>query len=528
MTALVTIAAVASLVSLLLTPAVMCLAWRLDLVDRPDCHRKLHKRAVPLGGGIAVLVGATLSLTVALGMGNPWRHVLQEDGVFLKALLMSAVVICAVGLVDDWVGLRGRQKLAGQITAVGILVASGMLTHSVEIFGWKMDLGPVAVPFTACWMLGAINALNLLDGVDGLATTIGIILSLALACLALPTGHPTDAVVALVMAGSLTGFLVYNFPPARIFLGDTGSMLIGLVVGAIAIRSSLKGPATMALAAPTAILAIPFLDVVMAILRRKLTGRSLYTPDRAHLHHRLQQLGLSVSKTVAWIGCLCAFTAVGALASVKYDNEFMAVAGAAIVVGTLIVMRIFGHTECLLLTRHVINLLSSLTLRRGKPAEHSRQSCAHLQGARQWDKPWKMLIQFAEQSKMTRVQLNVHVPPLHEEYHAHWEWKRPFPDEELWQAEFPLIVHDTIVGHVKMAGPSEGKSASSLMRDLFSGFKAFELGLSVVLTEQTTHDAVHDDRISRKQARSSRRRKLRGPGPTDGVAKKSADRRNAA
>src|SRR5262249_20696536 len=188
--------------------------------------------------------------------------------------------------------LRGRYKLLGQVFAVGAVLAYGVRVEAVHLFAWRIELGWFAVPFTLFWLLGAINSLNLLDGMDGLLGTVGTIVSLAIAALAAVPGHWAEAAVAATLAGALLGFLRYNWPPATIFLGDAGSMLIGLVIGVLAIRCSLKGTATVALATPMALLIIPIFDTAAAIVRRKLTGRSIYSTDRAHLHHCLLRRAL--------------------------------------------------------------------------------------------------------------------------------------------------------------------------------------------------------------------------------------------
>src|SRR5439155_8367461 len=140
-------------------------------------------------------------------------------------------------------------------------------------------------------LLGAINSLNLIDGMDGLLGSVGLILSLALAVMAALAGHWGAAAVAVALAGALLGFLPFNLPPASVFLGDSGSMLVGLVLGTLAIQSSLKAPATIALATPVALLILPIFDTTVAILLRTMTGRSLYTTDRGHLLHRLLRFG---------------------------------------------------------------------------------------------------------------------------------------------------------------------------------------------------------------------------------------------
>jgi UDP-GlcNAc:undecaprenyl-phosphate/decaprenyl-phosphate GlcNAc-1-phosphate transferase len=464
--------------SVLTTPLIRRLALRLAIVDHPDEHRKLHQRSIPLGGGIAVLVGLVTAVACMLVIPNPWIHELRSQIPFLVGLSASAVVLCCVGLLDDRIRLRGRQKLVGQALAAGILLGSGLLIRQLQIFNWQIELGILAVPFTLFWLLGAINALNLIDGIDGLATSVGIVLSVAVAVMALLGGHITDAVVALALAGSLAGFLYYNFPPARIFLGDAGSMLIGLVLGALAIRSSLKGPAIIALAAPTAIWAIPIFDVSMAILRRKLTGRSLYVADRGHLHHCLQQRGYSGPKTLLWIGLLCACTAAGALASVYYQNELLAIGSALAVIGMLVLTRLFGHVECLLLFRQFKSVFCSLIVFHPRGERRpSEQFCTRFQGSRQWDDLWKTLIEFAERFDLSSIQLNVNLPAIHEVYHAKWTRKMIVDPADLWHTDIPLVSGETPIGRLRIAGVCPEGSVCVWMGDLIAGLKPFELHL---------------------------------------------------
>jgi len=305
-----TIFLVACVVSLALTGLIREIAPRIGLTDNPDGRRKLHGRSIPLGGGVAVFLTTTVILG-ALWIA-PVLRVSPADGPLssatapplsetgndapppaqvtahgdigsklragypdLHALFLAGLVIVIVGLFDDRKGMPGKQKLLFQIVAAMILILNGLLIERVILFGYVLDFGWFAYPLTLFWLLGAINALNLLDGIDGLATMLGIILSCAIAVMSVITGNAGVAIIAMVFAASLLGFLRFNFPPASIFLGDAGSMLIGLVVGALAIRGSLKGPGTVLLAAPLAVWTLPVFDSAAAILRRNLPGKSI-------------------------------------------------------------------------------------------------------------------------------------------------------------------------------------------------------------------------------------------------------------
>ena len=197
---------------LLITPVVRRAARGLRIVDSPDTHRKLHDKAIPLGGGVAILLSFLLSLGIVATFSDSQSFQLAHDLQFVVGLVAAAVTICFIGVIDDRYSLRGRQKLLGQLVAASALVCSGLVISNIAILGLEIQLGLLAVPFTYFWLLGAINALNFLDGADGLATSVGIVLSLAIAGMAFLTQHSTEAFLACAMAGGLTAFLVYNRP----------------------------------------------------------------------------------------------------------------------------------------------------------------------------------------------------------------------------------------------------------------------------------------------------------------------------
>jgi UDP-GlcNAc:undecaprenyl-phosphate GlcNAc-1-phosphate transferase len=442
-----------------LTALVCRLAPRVGLTDSPDGHRKIHRGPTPLGGGLAVFVATAAVLSLLLVVPGPLRASLRENWPGLASLLLAGAVVVAVGLIDDLLGagakpsrragtagagasgtapapkgLRGRQKLLGQVLAAAIVLAGGLLIERIRILDWQITLGPLAVPFTLFWLLGAINALNLLDGIDGLAATLGLILTSTVAVMAVLIGRPQVALTALVFAGALLGFLRFNFPPARVFLGDAGSMLIGLVVGTLAIQGSLKGPGTVLLAAPLAVWTIPIFDSTAAILRRKLTGRSVYATDRCHLHHRLlDRLGSTASeardsrrsatiqrKVLGLVAVASTATSAGALVSIFSNHDLIALVTCAGVVVIFVVTDVFGRAECVLLASRLRRIgLSFLAQARSRQAEASETTC-RLQGSRQWERPWRALTEAAEKLRLRRIRLDVNHPAAQEAYHATW------------------------------------------------------------------------------------------------------------
>jgi UDP-GlcNAc:undecaprenyl-phosphate GlcNAc-1-phosphate transferase len=443
------------LASVALIPLARLIACRVGLVDRPDGRRKMHARATPVAGGIALFAAANLVLTALLclpGVADLFLLCASE----MRGLLLGSVLICVVGVADDFRGLRGRHKILGQILTVAIVIGHGVRVDAVHLFTWHLELGWFAIPFTLFWLLGAINSLNLLDGMDGLLGSIGTIVSLAIAGLAAWHNHWAEACVAVVLAGVLIGFLCYNFPPASIFLGDAGSMLIGLVVGVLAIRSSLKGPATVALAAPTALLIIPIFDTTAAILRRRLTGRSIYSTDRGHLHHCLLRTGLSRPRALAVISSLCLLTVLGVLGSIASQNEALALLSAAAVVAILVITRLFGHAEMMLVLKSAGALARSLS---GASGQKGHQVEVRLQGSANWCVQWRRLLTCADGLNLRSLVLDVNAPAVQEGYHARWfRGAGPNPEEpEVWSADIPLTAAGQAVGRVTITGLRDGE-----------------------------------------------------------------------
>lgn len=471
------------MLSLGLTALVRAVAPRLGLVDRPDNHRKLHGRPIALGGGLAVFLTMALVLGGLLLVPNPWQLRLWLMQRELAALLVAGAFIVGVGLIDDRFRLRGRVKLLGQLAAALLLTFGGLLIERISLFGVSIDLGLLAVPFTLFWLLGAMNAVNLLDGIDGLAAMLGLILVATIGVMSLFNRHYDVLVIALVLASSLMGFLRFNFPPATIFLGDAGSMLIGLVVGALAIRGALKGPGTVLLAAPLAVWTIPILDSIAAVMRRKLTGRSIYTTDRGHLHHRLMQLLGSNRKVLALVGCVCAMTSVATLVSVAYQNDIIALVACSAIVIMLISTGMFGRAELALLTTRLRQFSHSLLEPADAARSNVRQSSVRLQGTRAWESLWSTLTDSAEKLALCEIRLEVNAPRMHEGYHAFWECPMSGSLEERWHIEIPLIVGEQVVGCLSVVGQHRGRSACEDIERLLGLLEPFETQLRA-LTEQ--------------------------------------------
>ena len=480
-------AATAFAVCLLTMPTAIGWLVAAGIVDRPDAQRKLHSRIVPVGGGVAVC----LAMVVGASVGWPIIGVR-----FAVALLAAAVLLTLAGLYDDARGLRGRQKLVIQILVSCIVVYGGDIwIRGFEVFGRHFELGIFGPLFGVCWCVGTINAINLLDGADGLASIVGIALGAALVGLCLLLGKMTEAVVPAALVGALVAFLYYNKPPARVFLGDAGSQLIGLVLGATAIQASLKGPTTLALTAIVAIWSVPIFDVAIAVLRRRLTGRSLYYPDRGHLHHRLIDAGWRDKGLLFVVGALCAVTAIGAIVSVSADNEIFALFGVAAVLTVLVGGRLFGHSECKQFVKRSASLAASIVpvvrrLNRFDQPDPLGGRAIHLRGSRdaEWDRLWTDFRRFAHAQRLASARLMIHVPALDEDYSAKWAHPDQPLYERTWRVAMPINGRFGVVGSLEIAGAIAEADGSNHVSAIVADLRNFEHEI-LDLIEQRVEEA---------------------------------------
>jgi UDP-GlcNAc:undecaprenyl-phosphate GlcNAc-1-phosphate transferase len=280
---------------LLLTPLARITALRLKLVDAPDNQRKIHTRPIPRVGGVPITISYFASCAVVAFI-VPHPCIAVHTGLTsARAIAPAVLLIFLVGLMDDIFELKPWHKLLVQFIAAVMAVSVGVRIHDVGMFNLPPAVGMIA---TVVWLVACTNALNLIDGMDGLAAGVSLFAVAAALAASLITGSGAVAVVAAPLAGALIGFLVFNFNPASIFLGDSGSLVLGFLLGCYGVMWTGKSPALIELLAPLIALAIPLLDVAVAITRRFLRRQPIFKPDRAHIHHRLLALGLSHRRAV--------------------------------------------------------------------------------------------------------------------------------------------------------------------------------------------------------------------------------------
>jgi UDP-GlcNAc:undecaprenyl-phosphate GlcNAc-1-phosphate transferase len=275
--------------SLLLTPVVRSVFQRLGIVDQPDRLRKFHGHAIPRGGGLAIALAYVASFAVLILSSLNAGTLIQQHLPLMWKLMPAAGLVLLVGLVDDLFGLRPGQKLLGQLVASGLVYWAGVGITGVD----GISLGVWSLPLTIVWLMACANAFNLIDGLDGLATGIGLCASVTVLLSALLGENTSLALATAPLAGCLLGFLRYNFSPASIFLGDSGSLLIGFLLGCYSVIWSQKTTTVLGMAAPLMALAVPLFDTGLSIARRFLRFRPIFGADRGHIHHRLLELGFS-------------------------------------------------------------------------------------------------------------------------------------------------------------------------------------------------------------------------------------------
>lgn len=461
---LVGVFACSLILSLALTPLLRSRARRWGLLDAPDGRRKHQAQAIPLVGGIAVLLATFLTLGILAITELPLGKALIADSRLL-ALLGAVLVLGGVGLIDDTKGLRGRHKLIGQLLAIGLLLTVGEIrVQQIELFGAVVELGAFGPLFAVLWLVGCINAINLIDGMDGLLGSVGTLICLTVAVLSALAGQWAVALIAATLAGSLVGFLRYNLPPASVYLGDCGSMTIGLIVGTLSLLSSTKGQTAVTLAVPVTLLILPIFDTLAAITRRKLTGRSIYTTDRGHLHHCLQRRMTRVSILFLLFG-LGLITALGAVATTIWKNDFYALLAAITVIGALVLTRLFGHAEMNLIKERLAASFASF--RHGNGGDRRRELEVQLQGNANWNLVWDQLTRRADELNLRTICLDVNAPAFHENYHARWDrFGTAEDDPSQWKTEMPLYLHGQVIGRLFAAGTRDRKSIAEKLTSI--------------------------------------------------------------
>lgn len=298
---------IAFAISLAATPFIITLAHKIGAVDVPDDKRRVHKKPIPRLGGLAIFYGFLVALLFFAKLDQQMR-----------GILIGALIIVGVGIIDDVKQLRALVKLAAQIVAAIVVVMNNVRITAISVPSFVSDtgvlqLGMFSIPITVVWIIIVTNAVNLIDGLDGLAVGVSSIASFSLFFIAILGGEQNVAIISAALAGGCLGFLPYNFNPAKIFMGDTGSQFLGYMLSIICIQGLFKGYVIISFIVPLLILGLPLFDTMFAIVRRAWNHKPIMGADRGHLHHRLLDNGFTQKQTVAILYIIASILGISAV-----------------------------------------------------------------------------------------------------------------------------------------------------------------------------------------------------------------------
>ncbi|MBB6454515.1 UDP-GlcNAc:undecaprenyl-phosphate GlcNAc-1-phosphate transferase [Salirhabdus euzebyi] len=300
--------------ALAITPLIKMLAYKIGATDNPD-HRKVHQVVMPRLGGLAIFMSFILGVLII----NPSEHFhlpiidLSTTSIHLPIVIGSFIIIFT-GICDDIIQISPKWKLLGQLVAAIIVVVVGDIRlEFINLpFGGQLSFGEyLSIPITLIWIIGITNAINLIDGLDGLAAGVSAIALFSIAGMAVMMGNPYVMVMALIVGVSALGFLVFNFYPAKIFMGDTGALFLGYMISVLSLLG-FKNVTFVSLIVPILILAVPILDTAFAIIRRLINKQPLSSPDKSHMHHCLIRIGYTHKQTVLVIYLMSAMFGIAA------------------------------------------------------------------------------------------------------------------------------------------------------------------------------------------------------------------------
>lgn len=301
--------------SSLITPLVRSAALARGWVDSSVSSRKVHTTPVPRLGGIAIVVGFFAPLAGLLVVDTGVGKIFLENPRHVVGLFVGGTLIAAVGLLDDLRGLGPAKKFSAQFIIAGFMYSLGFSVEQIWTPWGALPLGAFGLVFTMVWIVGVINAMNLIDGLDGLASGVALVAVLTNLVIAASRGHVLMVLFMAALAGAILGFLLYNFNPASIFMGDTGSMFLGFVLATSSIITSQKSGAAVAMLVPILALGLPIMDTLLAMIRRAIRGMPLFAADKEHIHHKLLAMGYTQRRAVLTLYAICVAFAGLALAS---------------------------------------------------------------------------------------------------------------------------------------------------------------------------------------------------------------------
>lgn len=316
------VAVFAGLIAFVLTPLASLIAHKTKAIDVPNDNRRMHKVPIPLLGGLAIWAAFVVTSLLFCEMNTT-----------LKVVLLGGSVIVLAGFLDDIIDLNFIFKFAFEIGAAFVAVALNVVIDHIDIFSHRIEFGVMSVPITVLWIVGLTNAINLIDGLDGLACGVSAICCLSLMTISFLMGMHEYAMMLAILAGACFGFLPFNHYPARIFMGDTGALFLGYSLAIFSIQGLFKMHAVISFVVPVFLFALPLSDTIFAFVRRLVKRQNPFKADKLHLHHRLMKMGFNQRQTVS---ILYAISGLLGTTSVMYTRESISKSSLSVVVCVLL------------------------------------------------------------------------------------------------------------------------------------------------------------------------------------------------
>ncbi|MDO4585858.1 MAG: MraY family glycosyltransferase [Planctomycetia bacterium] len=417
------------------------IAKKYKILDKPDAMRKLQKEPIPVGGGIVVFLVFVTTFFAAC-----YLHFFPLSvSVILFPLIITSFILVICGLYDDRNGLDGKKKLLIQILISTIILIFAKDYSDISLLGQTCNLGHLFYPIAIFWLVGFINSINLLDGADGVVTSLGAYIFITIGMIAIINGIDGIPSITFVFTAALCGFFLCNKPPAKVYLGDTGSMLIGFVAGILVLRACTINRSIQVIPAICVVL-IPILDSVFAIIRRKNSGRSIFSTDRGHIHHRIQKRFGRGYKLLGILFLLQFPLCLSALAGVYYQNDWIPLTVMFIFIVFIVASGIFGRAEL----KIVLRRLYFLFIKRFDRDHYEKYGeVFHPQGTVCWTNLWEYILKQIRKSSCVSIQLDINMPFINEDYYS--EWDNFDKDTQLvCNISVPFIIENKLVGMLYM------------------------------------------------------------------------------
>ncbi|MDR2755681.1 MAG: undecaprenyl/decaprenyl-phosphate alpha-N-acetylglucosaminyl 1-phosphate transferase [Planctomycetaceae bacterium] len=438
-------------------------AARVGMVDHPDSFRKLQQKPVPVGGGAVIFLVMVAAMILLTYHQESFDFRLGLSQKLLLPLIIVSPFIIVLGLIDDKFGVNGQTKLLFQIIAASVIIGFAKYYSEVTYFGIELNLHHLFYPLAVFWIIGMINAINLLDGADGVAVTVGFYMSLATAGIAYINGHSGIMMICFGLSGCLLGFFVHNRPPARVYLGDTGSMFIGMMLATLILRASVASDRTISICGPFAIVLIPAVDSFFAVIRRINSGRTIFSPDRGHIHHLLTAKFLSGYTVLLILSLLIIPGCVAAVLGTYYRNDYIPALTALGILSIAIVMDLFGRRELFILVGRIKGHFRKLFDKQKYQSKNGE--IYHIQGKAPWRQMWNHLIPILRNYPCRCFQLDINIPSQHEDFFGEWEnvTKKSLFEGKSIICTIPLIVNDKQIGTLRTFFNNQKSNRSELL-----------------------------------------------------------------